>query len=102
MLRIKSRRSHRRLEVKTQPLLNAEPPQLRRALREVEEEHQIKHNRRSQNRIAAKEVDLDLHRITKPSEDIDVVPALFVVAARRVIVDANLVIHVAVQFGIKS
>src|SRR5271170_7443047 len=37
VLRIQSRRGHRRLEVEAQPLLNAQATQLGRALRKVEE-----------------------------------------------------------------
>src|SRR5207247_378594 len=50
--------------------------------------------------IAAQEVDLDLHRIAEPSEDVDVVPSFLVVAAGRIVVDPHLVEHVAVQLGI--
>ena len=71
------------------------------ALRQIEEQHQIEHDRRRQNRVAAQEIDLDLHRIAQPSEDIDVVPTFFVIAARRVIVDADLVVNLPVQLGIK-
>ena len=60
------------------------------ALREVEEQYEIQHDRRRQNRIAAQEIDLDLHRIAEPSEDVDIVPTLFVITTRRVIVNANL------------
>src|SRR2546430_1118162 len=45
-------------------------------------------------------LDLDLHRIAEPSEDVDVVPPFLVVAAGRIVVDPHLVEHVAVQLGI--
>ena len=77
------------------------PRRLRAALRQIEEQHQVEHDRRGENRIAAEEIDFDLHRIAEPSEDVDVVPAFFVIAARRVIVDANLVVHVSVKLGIE-
>src|SRR5262249_47331986 len=80
---------HRALEVEREPFLNAAHSG---ALRQVEEQHEIKDNRSGQNRVATKEVHLDLHRISKPSEDVDVVPALFVVAARRVVIDAHDVV----------
>src|SRR5271157_5145176 len=102
VLRIQSRRRHRRLEIEAQPFLNSEAAQLRGALRKVEEEHQVEHDRRRKNRVAAQEVHLDLHRIAEPSEDINVVPTLFVVTARRVIVDADFVENIAVEFGIQS
>src|ERR1022692_3917828 len=78
MLGIQSGRRHRRFEVEAQPLLDADTAQLRRTLCQVEEEHQIEHDGRSQDGIAAQEIDLDLHRIAEPSEDIDAVPTLFV------------------------
>src|ERR1700675_4247471 len=102
MLRIQARRRHRRLEVEAQPFLNPEAAQLRSALREVEEEHQVEHDRRRENRVAAQEVHLDLHRISEPSEDIDVVPTFFVITTRRVIVNANFVENIAVELGIQS
>ena len=67
----------------------------------IDQQHQVEHNRRRQNRVAAQEVDFDLHRIAQPSEDIDVVPTLFVITAWRIIVNANLVENIAVQLGIK-
>src|SRR5258708_3077834 len=102
VLWIQSRRRHRRLEVEAQPFLNPETAQLWRALREIEEEHEVEYDRRRQNRVAAEEVHLDLHRIAEPSEDIDVVPTLLIIAARRVIVDANFVKDIAVKLRIQS
>ncbi len=91
----------RRLEVEAEPLLNADGAQLRRALGEVEEQHQVERDGRGKDRVAAEEIDLDLHRVAEPAEDVDVVPALFFVAARRIVVDANLVVDVLVEIGIK-
>src|SRR5574337_562671 len=82
----------------TAGLLN--PPQPRPP-RQIEEQHQIQHNRRRQNRIAAQKIHFDLHRVAQPAKNVDVVPALFVVAARRVVVDAHLVVNLAVQIGIQ-
>ena len=48
------------------------------------------------DRVAAEEVDLDLHWVTHPAEDVDVVPALLVVVARWIIVDAYLMIILGV------
>src|SRR5438046_8268223 len=98
MLRVQSRRGHRRLEIKAEPLLNAAHS---RALRQVEEQHEIKHDRGGQNGIAAEEVHLDLHRIAEPSKNVDAIPALFVVTARRVVIDAYLVAHIAVERSVK-
>src|SRR5271167_4973677 len=40
-------------------------------------------------------------RVAEPPEDIDIVPTFFVVPTGRVIVNAYLVAHIAVQLGIK-
>src|SRR5438105_8566147 len=96
MLRIQPRRSLRRLPVKAQPLLDADIRQLWSAFGQIEEKNKIERNRSSQNRIAAEKIHLDLHRITQPAEDIDVIPALFVIPTRRIIVDPHLVIEILV------
>src|SRR5678810_115422 len=70
------------------------------ALREIEEQGKIEHQRRRQDGVTAEKIDFDLHRVTEPPEDVDVIPALLVVAAGRIIVDAHLVIHVPVQLGV--
>jgi hypothetical protein len=69
-------------------------------LREVEEEREVEDDGRGQNRVAAEEVDLDLHRVAEPAEDVYVVPALLVVAARRVVVDADDVREVLVELRV--
>src|SRR5437879_7560394 len=74
-------------EVEGEPLLDAGEP---RALGEVEEQGEVEHDRRRQDRIAAQEVDLDLHRIAEPPEDVDVVPPLLVVSPRRIVIDPYL------------
>src|SRR5690348_4780463 len=101
MFRIESRRGHGTFEVKAEPLLDTQALQLRRALRQVQKQNQVEHDGRGENRVAAQKVDLDLHRIPKPAEDIDIVPTLFVITARRVIVNANLVREVAVQIWVE-
>src|ERR1019366_7109385 len=101
MLGIQSGRRHRRFEVEAQPLLDADTAQLRRTLRQVEEEHEIEHDGGRENGVAAQKIDLDLHRIAEPTEDIDVVPTLFVITAWRVVVNADLVADVAVKLGIE-
>src|SRR5512135_3430669 len=77
VLRVQAFRSHRRLPVERQPLLDARHP---RALREVHEQRQVEDDRRSQDRVAAEEVDLDLHRVVEPPADVDVVPAFLRIA----------------------
>src|SRR5205823_6150361 len=59
---------HRSLEIKRQPFLNAAHP---RALRQIHKQNDIEDQRRRQDRIPAQEIDLDLHRIAEPSENID-------------------------------
>ena len=64
---------------------------------EVKEQRQVEHDGCGQDRVATEEVDLDLHRVPHPSEDVDGVPALLVVAAGWVVVDADDVVDVAIQ-----
>src|SRR5262245_44898798 len=69
---------HRALEIEREPLLYARHPG---ALGEIEEQYRVEHDRRSENAVAAQEIDLELHRIAQPPNQIDVVPAFFVVTA---------------------
>ena len=62
----------------------------------VAQQTEVEQQWSSKDRVAAEEVDLDLHWVTHPSEDVDVVPALLVVVARWIIVDANLMIILGV------
>ena len=39
--------------------------------------------------------------IAEPAEDVDVVPTLFIITTRRVIVNANLVVNILVEIGVK-
>src|SRR6202034_1157237 len=71
------------------------------ALRQVEEQDEIEHDGSGENRVAAQKIYFDLHGITEPSEDVDVVPTFFVIAAGRVIVDANFVENIPVEVGIQ-
>src|SRR5687768_7128026 len=84
VLGIQPRRVHRALEIKREPLLNTRHA---RTLCEIEEESRVEHDGRRENAIATQKIDLELHRVAEPAEDVDVVPALFVVAARWVVVD---------------
>src|SRR6266852_5233776 len=90
MFGIQIGRGHRRFEIETQPLLN---PSHARALRQIQEQNKIKNNRCRKNRVPAQEVHFDLHRVAEPAKNVDVVPALFVVSAQRIIVDADFVVH---------
>src|SRR5216117_243002 len=103
MLWIQPRRMHRTFEVKTQPFLNAAHPA---ALGQIEEQHKVQDDRRSKNAVAAQEIDLDLHGITKPPVDIDVVPSFFIVSARRIVVNSHFVseilIEIRIELGLKN
>ena len=98
VLRIELGRVHRRLVVEGQPFLDARHA---RPLREVEKERRVEHDRRRQNAVAAQEVDLQLHRVAEPSDQIDVVPALFVVTARGVVIDPHHVAQVFVELRVE-
>src|SRR5581483_4024811 len=98
---IKSGWGHGRLEVEAQPFLNAKSFELFAALGEIHKQYEIKNNGGSQDGIAAQEIDFDLHGITQPSEDVDIVPTLFVITTRRIIVNANLMGEIAIQVGVK-
>src|SRR5215471_8715258 len=87
-------RMHRTLEVERQPLLDAAHV---RALGQIEQQRHIEHDGCRQDAVAAQEVDLELHRIAEPPEQIDVVPAFLVVAARRIVVDPDHVAEVPIQ-----
>src|SRR4051812_43265556 len=96
VLGIQARRGLRRLEIEAQPLLDADIPQRGRALGEIEKQAEVERNRRGKDGITAKKIHLDLHGITEPPEDIDVIPAFLVIAARRVIIDPHLVKYIFV------
>src|SRR3954454_17880058 len=91
-------RVQRPLEVERHPFLDAPHP---RPLRQIEEQHDVQHQRRGQDRVPAEEIDLDLHRVDQPPENVDIVPALFRVAAGRVILDSHLVVKLLVQVRVQ-
>src|SRR6266540_3686242 len=97
VLGLQIRPRHRRLEVEGEPLLN---PGQARAPREIQKERQIEGHRRRENRVAAEEVDLDLHGLAEPAEDVDIVPPLLRVSPRRVVLDADLVEILAVELAV--
>ena len=82
------------LEVEAQPFLNTG---LTGARCEVHEQREVEDDWRREDRVASQQVDLDLHWVAEPSEDVDVVPTLFFVATRWVVVDPYFVIDVAVE-----
>src|SRR6266508_2304078 len=94
VLGLQIRPRHRRLEVEGEPLLDAGET---RAPREVQKERQIEGHRRRENRVTTEEVDLDLHGLAEPAEDVDVVPPLLRVSPRRVVLDPDLVEILAVE-----
>src|ERR1700735_3652122 len=86
-------------EVKAEPLLDAEALQAWSPRCQVHEEDEVKREGRGEDGVAAEEIYLDLHGVTEPTEDIDIVPALFVITTWRVIVNADLVVDVLVEVG---
>src|SRR5271169_4218623 len=98
VLGIQPRSRHGSFEVEGQPLLDAFHA---RALRQIQKQNEIQHQRSGQYGIAAQEVDLDLHGISEPSEDVDVVPPYLGVAAWRIVMDANCVIKVLIKLRIQ-
>ena len=61
----------------------------------------VSSDRRGQNAITTQEINLDLHGIIEPAEDVDIVPALFVITPRLVIVNMHLMLIMPVQFLIE-
>src|ERR1035441_7333675 len=90
---------HGPLEVERQPFLNAAHAG---ALRQIHEQDEVQHQGRGQDGIAAEEIYFDLHGVAEPAEDVDVVPAFLGIAARRVVLDTDLVVELLVQVGIES
>ena len=88
---------HRCLAIEGEPLLNA-----RKACTQshIGEEHEVERQRSCQDGVTAEEVDLDGHGIAHPTEEVDVVPSLLLIAARRIVVDAYLMVDVAIELGV--
>ncbi len=99
VLRVQLFGAHRRFEIEAEPFLDATHAG---ALGEIEEKREVEHDGRGKNRIAAEKIDFDLHGIAEPAEDIDVVPAFFIVTARRIVIDADLVVNLAVEIRIEA
>src|SRR5258708_23853451 len=89
VLRTESRAGLWRFEVERQPLLH---PTEAGSFSQVTEQSEVQYQRGRENRIPAEEIDLDLHGIAQPAENIDIIPALFIIAMRGIIVDADLMI----------
>src|SRR5579872_6050542 len=93
VLRVETRRVHRTLEIEGQPLLDTAHGG---TAGKVEKQGHVEHDGRREDAVATEKVDLQLHRITKPSDQIDVVPPLLVVAPRRIVIDADDVAEVSI------
>src|SRR5258706_1104983 len=78
MLRVQAGGMHWTLKVKAQPFLDATHAT---SLCKVEKENKIQDDGGSKNAVTAQEVDLDLHGITQPSINVDVVPSFFIVTS---------------------
>src|SRR5207253_9743703 len=101
VLRIDFRGAHGTLEIKRQPLLNAFAGQFRTALGEIEKQHQVENEWGGAYGIAAEKINLDLHGIAQPPEDVQVVPAFLVIATRRVVIDSHFVAEIAVMLRVQ-
>ena len=66
----------------------------------IAKKHEVETERSCKDRVAAEEVDLDLHGIAHPTEDVDVVPAFLVVVARGIIIYSYLVEIILVKVGL--
>ena len=84
---------HRALEEEAQEALYAVASG---ACCEVAEQYEVEAEGSCEDRVAAEEVDLDLHGVAHPAEDVEVVPAFLVVVARGIVVDADLVVGAVV------
>ena len=88
-------------EVEAEPFLNSQALQAWSSGREIHEEDQIERQRGGEDGVAAEEVNLELHGVAKPAEDVDIIPTFFVITAWRVIVDANFVVEILVEVGVE-
>ena len=86
----------RALEVEGEPFLDAVEVC---ALCEVHEECKVEGDGSGEDGVTAEEVDFDLHGVSEPAEDIDVIPAFFGIATGGIIFDTDFVIVVSVEFG---
>src|SRR5262245_51452067 len=89
---------HRALEVKAQPFLN---PSHSATLRQIQKQNEIQNNRGGQNTVAAQEINLDLHGITEPSVDVDVVPTFLIIPARRIVMDPHFMREILIKVWIE-
>ena len=63
----------------------------------VREQYEVEQERSSKNRVTTEEIDLYLHRITHPTENINVIPTFLIVVTRRVVIDTYLVVVIGVK-----
>src|SRR6187402_275874 len=106
VLRDTPRGAVRGFEVEAEPLLHAEVRQRRRPRRQIHVQAEIERQRSSEDGVAAEEVDLKLHGIAKPAENVDIIPTLLVIPAGRIVVNPDFVkdvlIKIGVLFGLKD
>jgi len=88
-------------EIEAEPFLDSQILEAWRPRCEVHEEDQIERKRGCEDRVAAEKIDFKLHGVTKPAEDVDIVPTFFIIPTWRVIVDANFVVNVTIELGVK-
>src|SRR4029450_10258361 len=90
---------HRALEVEREPFLDAFHA---RPLRQVQEQRHVEYDRRREDAVATEEVHFQLHLVVQPAENVDIVPALFVVSARRIVIDTDDVAKIFVELRIET
>ena len=66
----------------------------------INEQHEVETEGCGKDGVATEEIDFHLHRIAHPTENVDVVPAFFVVTTRGIVIDAHLVIVISIEIGL--
>ncbi len=92
---IKAFADFRALEEEGEPFLNAVETA---TLSKIHAQSDIESDRSGEDGVTAEEVDLDLHGVSEPAEDINIIPAFFGITARRIVFDANFMAVMAVKF----
>lgn len=85
---------HRTLQEETQETLDTKTSC---TCSQVTQQYKVQAQRSSKNRITAKEINLNLHWIPHPSEDINIIPTFFIIITRRIVIDTYFMIVVCIQ-----
>ena len=72
-------------------------------LREIKTSSDLNSQRSGEDRVLAKKINFELHLLTKKARDVDVVPRLFVIAARAVVANVyNVILDVISEYVFKN